>query len=116
MTDRDTCKCVVHENMSLLVDKLFNKKVIEQNSPNQLCKDLSCESEHLKEKCLERQCNVCEHKKITILSSCVENDTITYLQWVTKKVPITVKGVENQLRKNLPRQIRNYLTSFKHLF
>lgn len=99
--------------MSLLVDKLFNKKVIEQNSPYQLCKDLCSESEHLKEKCLERQCNVCEHKKITLLSSCVENDTITYQQWVTKKVPITGKGVEKVCQKSIKEE---FTTTNKKLF
>lgn len=87
--------------------------MIEQNSPYQLCKDLCCESEHLKEKCLERQCNVCEHKKITLLSSCVEDDTITYQQWVTKKVPITVKGVEKVCQKSIKEE---FTTTSKKLF
>lgn len=48
VTDRDTCKCVLHENMSLLIEKLYNKKVIGLKSHYELCKDLCCEGDHLK--------------------------------------------------------------------
>lgn len=104
VSDRNSCKCVLHENMTLLVRKLYSKKVIGLRSSYELCKDLCCEEEHLKEKFLERRCNRCKNKKINMLSTCVGNDTITYQQWVTKKVSITVKGVEKILQKTVKEE------------
>lgn len=39
-----------------------------------------------------------------MLSTCVGNDTITYQQWVTKKVSITVKGVQQILQKTVKEE------------
>lgn len=66
VTDRDTCLCVIHENMALLTNKLFYKNVIEQNSPDQLCKAMCCEGDRLKEECIERKCRLCKNKIIKI--------------------------------------------------
>lgn len=46
VSDRNSCKCVLHENMTLLVRKLYSKKVIGLKSSYELCKDLCCEGEH----------------------------------------------------------------------
>lgn len=48
-----------------------------------------------------------------MLSSCVENDTITYQQWVTKRVSFTVKGVEKICQKTLKEE---FTTTNKKLF
>lgn len=71
VSDRNSCKCVLHENMTLLVRKLNSKKVIGLKSSYELCKDLCCKGGHLKEKFLERRCNRCKNKMINMLSTCV---------------------------------------------
>lgn len=112
VTDRGTCKCVQHENMYLLVDKLHAKKLIEQKSSYELCKTLCCEGDHLKEKCLERRCSLCINKTMVTLPTCEENDTIIYHQWVTKKVPNTVKGNKKVCQKSVKEE---YISTNKNI-
>lgn len=91
--------------MSLLVERLHGKKAILHKSTYELCKDLCCASDNLRIiTCLERCCSKCKNKMTALLSTCEENDTITYHQWETKKVPITVKGIEKICQKSVKEQ------------
>lgn len=107
VSERDTCLCVVHENMELLTNKLFNNKVIAQSSPRQICKVLCCEGDHLKEECLQRSCKLCKNNMISMLPSiCEENSTIAIPQWVSKKVLIKVKGKEKTCTKSVKEELK----------
>lgn len=106
VTDRDTCLCTLHENMNLLVSKLFHNKVIKENSPKEVCKTLCCKNEHLSEKCLIRACKKCKTNKIEILD-CDLNQEIGFEQWFSKKTVIMVKGKEKICRKSVKEVIKS---------
>lgn len=88
---RNTCLCAIHENMSLVVNRLNSLKMVDYVSPDELLKDLCCEDQ--KENCLERNCKSCETADIHINDFNAEEET-SYEKWVKSKVTYTVKGKE----------------------
>lgn len=100
---RDTCLCKIHTNISLVVSKLNKLKMIKERTPEELIKSITCEGEYLKENCLERNCIVCNKKKIGFLEY-NEEDSVTIYQWIDKKVEVQVKGEKRYARKQLRRK------------
>lgn len=90
-TERDTCVCMLHENVRLLVSKLHKLDIIAQHTSDSLCKSLCCNEEQITEKCLERKCADCKEKKI-LFSNFQKENTVTYEKWILKKEVIVFGG------------------------
>nr|CAI5869021.1 unnamed protein product [Callosobruchus analis] len=60
-----TCMCITHANMSLIVQKLKYLKVINESSSQEVMKSLCCNRDS--ERCLERKCEHCKEKKMDSL-------------------------------------------------
>lgn len=88
VVDRDTCKCVIHSNMELIVQSLYSNKVLSAKTPSQVIRDICCNDKT--EKCLLRQCSECKESKV-IYNDFDRNDKIEYFQWVTLKQKYTDK-------------------------
>lgn len=95
---RETCLCVQHENMDLIVSKLSQLKIIKPKTSQDLVKSLCCEV--LTEECLVRKCQNCKQKTINFnLDPMQKDDTTSYEKWVKKKVTLTIKGQEKVCQK-----------------
>lgn len=91
VTDRDTCKCVVCNNMEHIVSKLHSLKVIDNRSPGDMLKSFLCSSS--RESCLFRTCYDCKDRKIEYLQHC-PNDKTSYKKWMTIRETYTDKNGE----------------------
>lgn len=79
---RDTCLCVVHENMRLMIIKLYSKGVISQATPHELINSFTCSI--FNEDCLSRKCTFCKNETVTFLTFDGSKNVI-YEQWISKK-------------------------------
>ncbi|CAH1115842.1 unnamed protein product [Psylliodes chrysocephalus] len=99
---RETCLCVIHENVLLLVSKMKLLKIINENSSSEIVNSLCCRDQT--ELCSERSCAACKEK--TIVTNEFNSDDITsYKKWETAKVTLLIKGVEKQCQKTIKKQI-----------
>lgn len=102
---RDTCLCTLCENGELLVKKLKQIDIIQENSVYALSKSLCCDDD-LKEDCLERKCSKCKQKFIN-LNQFNNEDLITYHKWCTKTEIVLVSGKEKQCKKTFKNKINS---------
>lgn len=100
--NRDTCLCCVHENFSLLVQKLKSLKMIVQSSPQDVIQSVTCENQS--EACLERKCYKCK-EKVVQFEKYDETEDTTLQKWSVKKCSIMVKGKEKICNKTLKQVI-----------
>lgn len=91
INSRDTCLCITHHNMAMLVDKLHIYGVISEKNPDKLVKTLVCEPQS--EICLSRGCKKCKDKVI-VFAEFNAGDTFSFYKWVRIKEKRTVKGKE----------------------
>lgn len=94
--NRNTCMCILHENVSLLIKKLKNLEMIEERSYEDIINRLCCENQN--ERCMERKCDKCILKKLNLKNFDPE-DTINYEKWSTKREKVVVKGKEKLCQK-----------------
>nr|CAI5869414.1 unnamed protein product [Callosobruchus analis] len=85
--DRNTCACIVHENIDLKLKALKRAKILSTaDSHQKLLEMLCCNSYN--EKCLERTCNDCCLKALLYME--FNNDNMILLeQWTNKREMIT---------------------------
>lgn len=102
---RETCLCILHENMTLIVGKLRLLNVINTSFPDQLCKELCCNNQ-LDENCLARTCLLCKGRQI-VRNEFNPDQKITYKEWKTKKEKFVVKGVEKMCQKTVKEEIES---------
>lgn len=80
VSNRNTCLCVKHENLRLLIKKLGILKLIEENSTYDVIEKLLCDSKERTECCYLRTCTKCENNVIK-LSEFIEDIQTDYQQW-----------------------------------
>ncbi|CAH1110033.1 unnamed protein product [Psylliodes chrysocephalus] len=105
---RETCLCVFHENMRLLVLKMKMIGIVTQANPDDV-KNVCCEpaTKH----CLERVCQNCKTKTIRYDDYNAEENTC-YKKWILKREKLLVKGLEKVCQKNVKE---NFLCTKSHL-
>lgn len=101
---RDTCLCLQHTNMSLLISKLNYLKIIDEKTPEILVKSYCCNGGYTMERCLERKCSDCKYKEIRTSDYDANEDTY-YEKWVTKKETFMIKGKEKQCQRTVKERI-----------
>ncbi|CAH0553265.1 unnamed protein product [Brassicogethes aeneus] len=82
VTDRNTCQCIIHANMNLMVDCLYSNKVISSKAHSHVIKDVCCNDQN--ENCLLRKCTECKKSKI-LYNSFEPNRIVQYFKWVNLK-------------------------------
>lgn len=100
---RDTCLCIHHTNMELIITALKTANVINEGTPVALVKTICCEGK-LKEECLLRKCNDCREKKVNFNSNNSDNP-LSYFRWITKKIPVSIKGAEKLCQKTIKEKV-----------
>lgn len=84
MSGRDTCLCILHENVNLLVSSLSRNRLIRERNIDQIVSKLCCSKQN--EKCLGQNCENCkENKMLYYVSEDMWNQNFNYEQWITKK-------------------------------
>ncbi|KAG5885942.1 hypothetical protein JTB14_018396 [Gonioctena quinquepunctata] len=101
LKERDTCKCVVHANMELIISKLHENKVILHNNIPSLLSDITCDIYCTK--CLFRECINCRDKALEYNLSQVTK-TVTYRQWMYENSTYEKNGETKIVRKPLKKK------------
>lgn len=78
--DRETCTCMIHDNMQFKVGKAYNLKMITVKSADDLPQLFCCDI--ITEDCLLRKCKSCLSKNISIPLGGGE-EPVQYFQWAT---------------------------------
>ena len=81
-SDRDTCACIHHENMGLLVEKLKLKGLLKTSSISQLVAAIVCDAKI--KKCMYRLCPKCCYNDIQVVLP-EEPQEIVWEQWEREK-------------------------------
>ncbi|CAH1106712.1 unnamed protein product [Psylliodes chrysocephalus] len=82
VSDRETCKCIIHANMELIVQSLYINKIVFGKTPNDVIKDICCST--YAADCLLRKCNNCENAK-PHFKEYIESELLQYFQWIYLK-------------------------------
>lgn len=110
---RETCLCELHANMNLVVQKLHSLKLVEEKTPNEIIKHMTCNGE-LNEKCLERKCPECSNLNVKFCE--FTDESVQYQQWVTKSEIVNIKGHMKVCKKTKKEDIlsskRNLVSKF----
>lgn len=79
---RDTCLCLLHENVRLLLLAMHYAKLIKECNLNQVLNATCCDS--FSELCLLRKCEICKSLKVSYLPL-DDNQVIFRKKWTTSK-------------------------------
>lgn len=124
--DRETCSCVKHENMSLIVAKLYNNNIIPEKQLSLIISQTVCNPE--KKVCMTNECSSCKNRICQINKAIVLSQPITYQQWCSIVEIREVKNQQKQVRRtvkkenvttvgNLIKELNKQLPAFKkHVF
>lgn len=118
MSQRNTCACVVHENITVLAKALHSYKLIKENSDIQVSNAYTCLVST--ENCFQRTCSNCKNKKISLDLSNFHSPIIDYNKWVSKSEErisaktnkeIIVKLTKKEKRSLNTEDMQKYLDS-----
>nr|CAI5869595.1 unnamed protein product [Callosobruchus analis] len=99
---RDTCLCMVHDNMKLLMTKANTYNIIETKDPIQLSRQICCDE--TTEDCINRTCSICQNKTIKI-SNLEKDDKVSYERWYSKRVEIEIKGKKKICQRTVKESV-----------
>lgn len=80
---RDTCACITHENMKMLIKYLYSKKIIVMSTDYQAVKSITCPKSSLN--CFNRQCLRCRGKTLPLKFEASDENLHTFKKWITTK-------------------------------
>lgn len=82
VADRETCKCVTHSNVELIVQSLYLNGILYEKTPVDVLKDICCN--YRDESCLLRECDGCKDST-PHFKEYKKTELISYFQWVNMK-------------------------------
>ena len=95
--DRETCLCMKHQNVQLMVDALHKVKILSSSDPMVYMNKLFCDPKN--KKCVYNECDTCKRMELDGLEKESGDKIVKYYQWqttstedgrkVTKKVEYT---------------------------
>lgn len=106
---RDTCLCITHENMNLLIRALSINDVIKEKKYQDVIASIVCDSNN--ENCMLRKCEKCINKKVQFNSDKNKSDKFPYKKWVTRKE----KRISVKTKKEITVQITSKETFFTNI-
>lgn len=120
MRIRDTCMCVKHDNMQLIISSLKRNNIITENSSRDVLNSMCCNA--MDPKCLNRDCGVCINRQLHYHEFNNGNE-ISYWSWKALKKPYVKNGqtkfaTQTSKVKNCaaPKDIINELEKMLPLF
>jgi len=122
--DRETCLCVRHANMELLVQRLHRVSIIKERSPSQLCNVVMCDAKS--KSCMYGECRNCQSRVVSADNLASSSDRTFYYKWTTKtekrinetdgseiNVKITVKENVEATHQEMVSILNSELTQYK---
>lgn len=107
--DRDTCACMEHENINLLVSKLFKRGLLKTSSVSELLKMIVCDPKS--KACMDRVCVKCCFDEIEFPDTdCTE---ISWEQWERVTSTTGEKTFANVLKKTYTGTIQDLKELFQ---
>lgn len=82
VSDRDTCVCIKHKNIDLIIEALHRNRITEHSTSSKLLSSITCN--RWTESCLIRSCKLCCDKNLTFEIENGESSTY-YYAWKTVK-------------------------------
>ncbi|KAL7381234.1 hypothetical protein ABVT39_002539 [Epinephelus coioides] len=125
LSDRDTCMCKLHENLSFLAEKLSQLRLIQTSDLERLVKLVCCDI--TRKDCMYGDCETCKDKRVPLLSTYDGAEKVTYTQWGTEEkakmkdqdgptVKISIKHNVESTQEQLAELFHTHLTKFKKHF
>ncbi len=125
ISERDTCMCKLHENLSFVAEKLNQLKLIESNNLEKLVEKVCCNSSN--KSCMYGECVHCNDKSVPISGTYSSTTKVSFTQWVTEDkeidkkkegqerstVKVTIKKSVEGTQENLTELFHTYLQRFK---
>nr|CAI5822123.1 unnamed protein product [Callosobruchus analis] len=93
VASRDTCQCMTHSNMELIVDCLWQNKVLPYRTSSQIVGSITCEN--LNVLCLLRKCSNCALYKLKCDEKYDSDKVVSYYQWKNVKQTYFNKRTKN---------------------
>ena len=80
LKSRDTCLCKLHENLSLMADKLFKMHLVPSANLEKLLTKCCCST--TSKNCMYRSCSVCKDMHVSLTSDVDLKEPVAYKQWM----------------------------------
>ncbi|XP_047032108.1 uncharacterized protein LOC124638969 [Helicoverpa zea] len=104
---RDTCMCIIHCNIDLLLNCLYKASIIQPKNYQELLSQVCCNVR--KEECLSRKCHVCKNKAVIACNEFSNDQLLIYNQWVRCKN--TVRPKKGTAKVNMITTKKQFLGS-----
>lgn len=108
-SDRNTCACMEHENIKLMIEKLRQKGLLASTSISQLLSAIVCSLDN--KECMYRVCAKCCYNEIEGVDTHGEENVIWY-QWIRKSVPEEKKNYTHFVKEAQTGTLHELLKSF----
>ncbi|CAD6223678.1 GSCOCG00011761001-RA-CDS, partial [Cotesia congregata] len=124
--DRNTCQCMIHANMQLMIMKLHENKALPNCNLTKFLSTITCDVSSTK--CLTRACEKCQHKMIEY-NLPQPNRIVTFHQWIyettsyekdekmktvrkpgKKEIKIPIRELIQKLEETLPSFLQHVAT------
>ncbi|KAL4005767.1 hypothetical protein ACER0C_005480 [Sarotherodon galilaeus] len=114
LSERDTCMCKLHENLSFLAVKLRQLKLIETANIEELIEKVCCNSSS--KSCMYGEYVHCKDKTVHITSAYNSNATTSFTQWVTEEKEIDKKGEKATVKVTVKKSVEGTQEDLIELF
>ncbi|KAK2857675.1 hypothetical protein Q7C36_005594 [Tachysurus vachellii] len=112
LSNRETCQCKLHENLSFLAEKLNQLKLIETSDLERLTKTVSCDTTH--KDCMYGECENSKDKTVPLSSMYDRTEEKAKMDdQEGPKVKISVKQIVEGTQEQLAEQFHTHLSKFK---
>lgn len=113
LSDRDTCVCIKHANITYMVSKLRSYNIINVVSPNDLVNNTVCSNKN--KDCMYRKCKQCMTKKVEYcLSDEMKTNHIKYFQYINEKEERVIKERKVQVRITSRKEFKDSIPDLIH--
>lgn len=106
--DRDTCACVDHENVQLLVNKLAKRGLLKTTSISELVSSIVCDPKN--KECMDRVCQKCCFDEVEVPETDLTD--ISWEQWERVKSTNGEKTFANMLKQTKTGTIQDLKVLF----
>lgn len=103
VNERNTCKCVQHANIELMISKLHEVKALICHSVSAALATITCNLHSTK--CLFRECSTCKERTLEYYLP-MPNQLVTYRQWIYEVSSFEKDGKQKSVRKPVKKEYR----------
>ncbi|KAK0139480.1 hypothetical protein N1851_023799 [Merluccius polli] len=122
LADRETCLCKTHENLTFIVNKLHQHKLVSHCNLEELVKEIVCDSQ--RKECMYGECETCKFTNFPMKAPYTPETVVSYVQWGMEErqrseggesvvFKITVKKVMESTLGDLVEKWNDQLVKFK---